>query len=256
MIGIIGGSGLYEAIGDFTDRKEDQMHTPYGVIEFVAGKWLGQDAVFIPRHGKEHGYPPHRVKFKANIWALNELKVERVISTCAVGTLNEKIPPGRITIPDQLIDFTKETRSFYNGGREGVKHVDLTEPFCPTMRQTFKDVSLETGLEVHAGGTYTCFSGPTFETAAEIRMVKAIGGDLVGMTAAPEAKLCREMGICYTTLCMPVNWAAGLTKEMLTHRQTLEQVNLMKNDLINLIRYTLDKFPRVRECVCAKAISA
>jgi len=183
---------------------------------------------------------------------MRELGVKRLVGTCAVGTLNEKIPPGKITVPDQLIDLTKETRSFYNGRREGVKHVDMSEPFCPALREVVRAVAVETGLEPFIGGTYACFSGPTFETAAEIRMVRALGGDLVGMTLAPEAKLSREAGICYLPLCMPVNWASGLSKELLTHRQTLEQVNLMKNDLVNLIRWSLDRFPEERDCPCAK----
>jgi 5'-methylthioadenosine phosphorylase len=252
MIGIIGGSGLYEFIADITGKRTDMMHTPHGVIDYTTGTWMGQEIMFIPRHGPGHDFPPHRAKFKANIWTLRELGVKRLVGTCAVGTLNTKIPPGRITVPDQLLDLTKETRSFYNGRREGVKHVDMTEPFCPAMRAVVREVSTETGMAVQVGGTYACFSGPTFETAAEIRMVKVLGGDLVGMTLAPEAKLSREAGICYLPVCMPVNWAAGLTNELLTHRQTLEQVGLMKNELINIIRWSIGKFPAERDCPCSK----
>ena len=252
MIGIIGGSGLYEFITDIGNKRTDMMHTPYGVIDYTTGTWMGQEIAFIPRHGADHDFPPHRVKYKANIWTLRELGVKRLVGTCAVGTLNEKIPPGRITVPDQLLDLTKETRSFHNGRREGVKHADMAEPFCPVMRSVVRDVATETGMAVQLGGTYACFSGPTFETAAEIRMVRVLGGDLVGMTLAPEAKLCREAGICYLPVCMPVNWAAGLTKDPLTHRQTLEQVGLMKNDLINIIRWSMGKFPQERDCPCAR----
>jgi 5'-methylthioadenosine phosphorylase len=252
MIGIIGGSGLYEFIADITGKRTETMHTPYGVVEYTTGSWMGQEIVFIPRHGPNHDFPPHRVRFKANMRTMQELGVKRMVGTCAVGTLNEKLPPGRITVPDQLIDFTKETRSFHNGLREGVKHVDMAEPFCPAMRETVRDVAVETGMTIHIGGTYACFSGPTFETAAEIRMVKALGGDLVGMTLAPEAKLGREAGICYLPVCMPVNWAAGLTKDALSHRQTLEQVGLMKNDLVNIIRWSMGRFPKERDCPCAR----
>ncbi|MBM4248890.1 MAG: MTAP family purine nucleoside phosphorylase [Euryarchaeota archaeon] len=252
MIGIIGGSGLYESFRDMSDRKTDIMHTPHGVIDYTTGSWMGERIAFIPRHGPEHDLPPHRVRFKANIWALRELGVRRLVGTCAVGTLNQKIPPGRITVPDQLIDLTKETRSFFNGRREGVRHVDMTEPFCPALREVVREVSVETGPSVHIGGTYACFSGPTFETAAEIRMVKVLGGDLVGMTLAPEAKLAREAGICYLPVCMPVNWAAGLTRELLSHKQTLEQVGQMKGELVNLIRWSLGRFPKERDCPCAR----
>ncbi len=134
-IAIIGGSGLYDFIEELTDKRKELVHTPYGVVEYSTGKWTGIPIVFIPRHGPDHGFPPHKVKFKANIWALSDLGVKQVVGTCAVGTLNEKLRPGTITVPDQLIDLTKETRSFFNGRREGVRHVDMTEPFCPVLRE-------------------------------------------------------------------------------------------------------------------------
>ncbi len=256
MIGIIGGSGLNEAIGDIVDKRYERMHTPYGVMECTKGAWMGSKVVFVPRHGPRHELPPHRVNYKANIWAMNELRVERIIATCAVGTLSEEISPGKIAIPEQLLDLTRETRSFFNGRREGVRHADMTEPFCPGMREVARDVALELGLEIHIGGTYACLSGPTFETAAEVRMIRALGGDLIGMTLAPEAKLSRELGICYMPICMPVNWAAGMTAELVSHKQTLERVELMKKDLLNLIRYLLDKLPAERRCPCARALEA
>lgn len=255
-VGIIGGSGLYDFIGELTDKKNELVHTPYGVVDYSTGKWAGTPIVFIPRHGPNHDFPPHKVKFKANIWALNDLGVKQLVGTCAVGTLNEKLKPSTITVPDQLIDLTKETRSFFNGRKEGVRHVDMTEPFCPALREVARETAMETGLELRIGGTYICFSGPTFETAAEIRMARTLGADLVGMTLAPEAKLCREQGICYLPVCMPVNWAAGMTTELLTHRQTLEGVNLMKGDVVKLMRYSLEKFPSERDCPCARALLA
>lgn len=255
-VGVIGGSGLYQFIGELAEKGHEMVHTPYGVVECSTGIWSGVPVVFLPRHGEGHGLPPHKVKFKANIWALNELGVRQAVGTCAVGTLNDKLKPGTITVPDQLIDLTKETRSFFNGGKEGVRHVDMSEPFCPVLRDVARDTAVELGLELRTGGTYICFSGPTFETAAEIRMARLLGADIVGMTLAPEAKLSREMGICYLPLCMPVNWAAGITREMLTHRQTLEGVNLMKGDIVRLMRFSIERFPRERDCPCARAVQA
>lgn len=252
-IGIIGGSGLYEFMGELADRRKEMVHTPYGVVECSTGAWSGVPVAFIARHGEGHGNPPHKVKFKANIWALNELGVRQLAGTCAVGTLNEKLKPGTITVPDQLIDMTRETRSFFNGGKEGVRHADMTDPFCPALREVARDTAVELGLAVRTGGTYICFSGPTFETAAEIRMARLLGADIVGMTLAPEAKLCRELGICYLPLCMPVNWAAGMTRELLTHRQTLEGVNLMKGDIVRLLKYSMERFPQERDCPCSMA---
>ncbi|MGQ9583536.1 MAG: MTAP family purine nucleoside phosphorylase [Thermoplasmatota archaeon] len=256
MIGIIGGSGLSEAIGDMVDRRSGKMHTPYGVMQYTRGVWMGARVVFVPRHGPRHELPPHRVNYKANIWAMNELRVERIVATCAVGTLSERIPPGKITAPEQLLDLTRETRSFFNGRREGVRHVDMTEPFCPVMREAASAVAQELGLEIQMGGTYACLSGPTFETAAEVRMIRMLGGDLVGMTLAPEAKLSRELGICYMPICMPVNWAAGMSAELVSHKQTLERVELMKKDVLNLMRYLLDKLPAERQCPCSRAAMA
>jgi 5'-methylthioadenosine phosphorylase len=132
-VGVIGGSGLYQFIGELAEKGHEMVHTPYGVVECSTGIWSGVPVVFLPRHGEGHGYPPHKVKFKANIWALNELGVRQAVGTCAVGTLNDKLKPGTITVPDQLIDLTKEVLQHVPAQRRDVSALTLGK--CPSCNQ-------------------------------------------------------------------------------------------------------------------------
>ncbi|MEW5761477.1 MAG: MTAP family purine nucleoside phosphorylase, partial [Candidatus Thermoplasmatota archaeon] len=173
MIGIIGGSGLYESLTCISNKEKKIMHTPYGVAVYYTGCIEGNKVIYISRHGDAE-YPPHKVPYKENIWALKELGVKRIIATSAVGTLNKKIKPGSIALPEQLIDLTKETRSFFEGRKEGIMHVDMTEPYCKSMRSAIFEICNRIGIKVFCEGTYVCLSGPAFETSAEIRLFKSL----------------------------------------------------------------------------------
>lgn len=226
-LAIIGGSGFYQP-GIFTEPKEIEVNTPYGTVQPLFGKAGGVEVVFIPRHGKEHSLLPHQLNYRANIWGLKELGVKRIIATSAVGSLNRKYPPGTMAVIDQFLDFTKQRPfTFFDQGDAFRAHVDMTEPYCPELRQIIIKAAALTKVSVQPTGCYVCAEGPRYETAAEIKMYQKLGGDVVGMTGVPEVVLARELGVCYTGISTITNWAAGLNKRPLTHQ---EVVAVMKDN--------------------------
>jgi 5'-deoxy-5'-methylthioadenosine phosphorylase len=211
MLAIIGGSGLtqYEALDG--ERTAD-VPTPYGSpsAPLVCGKLNGRDIVFLARHGGRHTIPPHRINYRANVWALHAVGVKDVIAVATVGGIRQDLGPGVLVIPDQIIDYTHGREStFYSGGEEGVMHVDFTRPYCEALRQRLIEAGAGLGERVIDRATYGATQGPRLETAAEIDRMERDGADIVGMTAMPEAALAREKGLCYATLAVVVNYAAG-----------------------------------------------
>jgi 5'-methylthioadenosine phosphorylase len=207
-IGIIGGSGVERPDAGFTETVVD---TPYGQALAWIGSGGDEDVVFLSRHGVEHDVPPHRVNYRANIRALHMLGVDRTIATFAVGGIADDIPPGGVVALDQLIDLTSGREfTFFDGGASGLKHTPFTEPFSPSLREAIVARGAAHSLAIRPAGTYMCTNGPRFETAAEIRMAKILGADVVGMTAMPEAILARELEIHYAGIAVSVNWAAGV----------------------------------------------
>jgi 5'-methylthioadenosine phosphorylase len=208
-IGIIGGTGVHD-LADLQVRPE-AVHTPYGVVPTQRGSLGGHDLVFIARHGAKHDVPPHLVNYRGHIDALRRRECECILATNAVGSLRPDMLPGEMVLPDQFLDFTHaRAGTFYEGGSAGVRHVDVTEPYCPAMREAMLGVLEEHGETAHPAATYVCTEGPRFETPAEIRMFERLGGDLVGMTGVPEAVLAREAGLCYLSVCVVTNFAAGM----------------------------------------------
>jgi len=211
-VAIIGGTG-FETIPGATLIREI-VETPYGKALVYRGVEDWEDLVFLSRHGVEHTIPPHRINYRANLRALQQLGVQRVLATLAVGSIARHIPPGGLVAVDQFLDFTQGREStFFNGGREGLAHTIMTNPYCPALRQRLVEVGREMGLQIVPQGTYVCTNGPRLETAAEIRMFALLGGDVVGMTGVPEAPLARELGLHYAALAYSINWAAGLEPE-------------------------------------------
>lgn len=207
-MGIIGGSGVERPEAGFVERV---VETPHGPALVWEGQGDMAEVVFLSRHGVEHDVPPHRINYRANIRALQLLGVDRVIATFAVGGIAEDIPPGGIVALSDVIDLSSGREfTFFNGGDEGLRHTPFTEPFSPILREAIVQRGAEHGLTIRNGGTYVCFNGPRFETAAEIRMSKLMGADVVGMTAMPEAILARELEIHYAGIAVSVNWAAGV----------------------------------------------
>ncbi|MGE5415921.1 MAG: S-methyl-5'-thioadenosine phosphorylase [Acidobacteriota bacterium] len=255
LVGIIGGTGVYDP-AILKDVKDEVVDTEYGKARVKIGYYNDWQVAFMARHGEDHSVPPHLINYRANIKAMQQLGVKRIIATAAVGSLNFDYGPGALVIVDQILDFTKSRVStFYEGGTAGVVHVDVTDPYCPEIRKALFESAKSLGLDAYLGGCYVCTEGPRFETGAEIRMYKQLGGDVVGMTTVPEAILAREMGICYATVAVVTNYAAGMVTGRLTHA---EVVDYMKNNVTN-VRKTIMKavalIPDEYECECREILN-
>ncbi|MEM4293621.1 MAG: S-methyl-5'-thioadenosine phosphorylase [Thermoplasmata archaeon] len=238
MIGIIGGSGLYKSLSGLEKPRDVVKQTPYGQVVVTTGSFGGKEIVFLSRHGKLKQVPPHRINHRANLYALKKSGVEKIIAVSAVGSLNREMPPGSFVLPSQYIDFTREVHTFYD---DEIKHVDMTEPFSREIRELLSTVLKELQFPYRENGVYVCMPGPQFETPAEIKMLSVLGGDVVGMTVVPEAKLARELGIRYQPLCMVVNWAAGISSEQITHETTLRVVSEMNEKLVMVLQKAVER---------------
>lgn len=232
------------------------METPYGPVEPVIGRFANREIVFMSRHGRDHATPPHLVNYRANIWALRELGVRKILATAAVGSLSTNFCLGELVLLDQFLDFTKSRpQTFYEGGKQGVLHVDMTEPYCSALRQVVMQASEQLGLSVKNGACYVCTEGPRFETPAEIRMFQRLGADLVGMTSVPEVVLARELGMCYASIGMVTNEAAGIATHSLTHAEVMESMKLLGVKVAKLIQATFQLWTPSQSCLCASANS-
>ncbi|WP_372591832.1 S-methyl-5'-thioinosine phosphorylase [Guyparkeria sp.] len=211
-LAIIGGTGLSQIEG-IEDVRHQMVSTPFGEPSgpVTIGRLQGCDVVFLPRHGYNHRIPPHQVNYRANIWALREMGVDRILAVAAVGGIHPDMGPGSLVVPDQLIDYTwGRPSTFYEGDLDSVTHVDFTYPYDETLRRAFLEAGQALDLELIDGGTYGATQGPRLETAAEIRRLQRDGCDVVGMTGMPEAVLAREAEIDYASLNVVANWAAGV----------------------------------------------
>lgn len=210
-LGIIGGSGLARLQALEVERQE-VVPTPFGEpsAPLTFGRFDGLPVVFVPRHGAGHRLPPHRVNYRANIWALHHVGVAKVVGVAAVGGISQ--PPGTICVPDQIIDYTwGRENTFFDAAPAPVVHIDFTDPYCAEARQDLVSAGASAGLTIEPQGTYGAMQGPRLESAAEIRRLERDGCDLVGMTGMPEAALAKEKDLCYACCAFVVNWAAGKT---------------------------------------------
>lgn len=205
---IIGGTGVY---GMNTDGYSMIVETEYGNVEVDMVSYCGEEIVFLPRHGKGHSIPPHLINYRANMKALEKLKVKYIYATAAVGSCNENFEPGDIVVIKDFIDFTKQRPlTFYEGGENPVKHVDMSEPYCRNLGMKFCEIAEEEGVLIKGEAVYVTTEGPRFETAAEIRMYKMLGADVVGMTSVPEVVLAKELSMCYASVGIITNWCTGM----------------------------------------------
>lgn len=236
--------------------QEKKIDTPYGKSpEIITGKIKDREIAFLQRHGKSHSTPPHKINYRANIWALKEIGTTRIIATTAVGSLNSDMVPGDFVILDQFLDFTKSRDStFYEGGEEGVVHVDMTKPYCPQLRNVLQKMTGNMEVTSHSSGTYACTEGPRFETSAEIQMLAQLGGDVVGMTNVPEVVLARELEMCYSTVSVVTNFAAGISGEKLTHDEVSEIMEKNTEKVRELVFSTIAEIPKNRSCGCKNAL--
>jgi len=252
-IGIIGGTGVYDPTM-FKIKDKITLSTPYGAPSdaLQVGELDGVEVAFLPRHGSGHVYPPHKVNYRANIWAMKQLGVERIISPCAVGSLKEDIKPGELVIVDQFIDFTKgRDYTFYDGAK--TVHISLADPFCPEMNSLFAKEAKRLKIPHHVGGTYVCIEGPRFSTRAESRMYRQFA-DIIGMTLVPECQLARELDMCYTSLATVTDydvWAEEPVDISIVLKVMAENVEKVRK----LISATLPKIPAARKkCPCPNTL--
>ncbi|MCW9047870.1 MAG: S-methyl-5'-thioinosine phosphorylase [Gammaproteobacteria bacterium] len=224
QLAIIGGTGLYQLDG-FEEIERRTLSTRWGApsSEIVLVKNKNTKVAFLTRHGFEHNIPPHKVNYRANIWALKELGVKEIISVAAVGGISDLMPPESIVIPDQIIDYTYSRKhTYFEDELDAVQHIDFTEPYTNSLRERLLAVS----ADLIDGATYAATQGPRLETAAEIQKLKRDGADIVGMTGMPEASLARELEIDYACCALVVNWAAGCAgTKKIEHPQMLKIVN-------------------------------
>ena len=206
-IGVIGGSGLYEIEG-LTGLQEVTIDTPFGAPSdhYVTGMLEDVKLVFLPRHGRGHRLLPSEVPYRANIYGMKKLGVQRIISVSAVGSMKEAIVPGHIVIPDQFFDRTQGKRASTFFGDGVVAHVQFADPVCRDLSAVLVDSARRIGATVHQGGTYICIEGPNFSTRAESRIFRGWGVDIIGMTNLPEARLAREAEICYATVALATDY--------------------------------------------------
>ncbi|MFA7467998.1 MAG: S-methyl-5'-thioadenosine phosphorylase [Desulfotomaculaceae bacterium] len=250
-IAIIGGTGVYDP-NILSDIGEETVETPFGRVKVKVGSYKGKKVAFMARHGEDHSVPPHLVNYRANIYGLRLLGVKNVFATAAVGSLNMGMEPGNFVFMDQFLDFTKSRHQTFV--EQGVVHLDMTDPYCPRLRGVLREAAEKNGLRYHSAGTYVCAEGPRFETPAEIRMFRQLGGDLVGMTSVPEVVLAREAKICYATIAMVTNFAAGISKTKLSHQEVVDIMNENVHNLRKLVMGSIDDLDEDAPCECREPL--
>jgi 5'-methylthioadenosine phosphorylase len=253
-IGIIGGSGFYALLerGD-----EVTVDTPFGRPSdpVVVGEAAGRRVAFLPRHGRDHRYPPHRIPYRANLWALRALGVRQVLAPSAVGALTPAYQPGTLVIPDQLVDRTSGREQTYYDADRAV-HVPFADPYCPDGRAAVIRAARTAGWAPEESGTMVVISGPRFSTRAESRWYAAQGWTLVGMTGHPEAVLARELALCYTTLALVTDTDAGVTEgEGVTQEDVFAEFGRNVARLRDLVFAAIAALPPERKCPCPDALA-
>lgn len=252
-IGVIGGSGFYEFL---ESRDEFELETPYGrPSDLVAvGKIGGKRVAFVPRHGRDHRFPPHKIPYRANLWALRSLGVRQVLAPNAVGSLTPSYGPGTLAVPDQLVNRTTgRTQTFYEAG--GAVHVQFADPYCPVGRARAIRAAQATGWEPVTSGTLVVIDGPRFSTRAESRWYAAQGWTLIGMTGHPEAVLARELALCYTSIALVTDTDAGVEEgDGVTQDEVFRVFAGNTARLRELVIRVIEELPPERDCPCPHAL--
>lgn len=251
-VAIIGGSGLYAL---FSDPDEHHIDTPFGSPSgpIAVAPVAGRLTAFLPRHGPHHQYPPHRIPYRANLWALRSLGVRQILAPCAVGGLLPELGPGSLVLPDQMIDRTSgRNQTFYDNG---AVHINFADPYCPIGREAVRTAAERRHRCPTTGGTMVVIEGPRFSTRAESRWFAALGGAVVNMTGHPEAALARELAMCYTPIALVTDLDAGVEGE---HGVTQEEVfRVFAENTERLRELVLDvvaSLPTERSCACSHAL--
>jgi 5'-methylthioadenosine phosphorylase len=253
-IGVIGGSGFYSFL---ENAHEVAVETPFGPPSEapLVGEVSGRRVAFLPRHGRDHRFPPHRVNYRANLWALRALGVRQVLGPCAVGSLRTELGPGTLVIPDQLIDRTWGREHTVYGDVGPVVHVSFADPYCPRGRTTALEASEIADWPAEQRGTLIVINGPRFSTRAESRWHAAAGADIVGMTGVPEAAIARELALCYTSLAVVTDHDAGVdTGQGVTHAEVMSTFGKSIDRLRSLMAEAISILPSDSDCSCQHSV--
>ena len=249
-LGVLGGSGFYDLPG-VTDHETVELTTPFGAPSdaLTIGRLGARRVVFLARHGKTHRLLPTEVNARANLYALKQLGVTHVLSVSAVGSLREAIAPGDVVVPRQFLDRTMGRPSTYFGGGV-VAHVSLADPVCATLADTIVTAALAETTRVHPGGTYVCIEGPQFGTRAESELMRGWGGDVVGMTNLPEARLAREAELCYATIAMPTDYDCWRPRDAVVATDALAVLRANVETARRIVGRVIEAIDPARACAC------
>ena len=254
-VGVFGGSGFYSFLDDV---EEIPVDTPYGTpsAPVSVGTVAGRRVAFVPRHGVKHEFPPHTVPYRANVWALKELGVERVFGPTAVGSLQPGVRPGHFVVSDQLVDRTSgRVATFYDG--PVTTHVSFADPYCPVLREVALKSAEDQGVTVHARGTVVVIEGPRFSTRAESRFYAQQGWEVINMTQFPEALLARELEMCYANISLVTDYDVGVEGEIeaVSNDEVMRVFQENLGRLRDLLFSAVERLPEGRECPCGTALA-
>jgi 5'-methylthioadenosine phosphorylase len=254
-IGIFGGSGFYSLLEGV---EEVEVDTPYGDPSgpFAVGEIGGRKVAFLPRHGKKHQFPPHRVPYRANLWAMRKLGVQRVVGPCAAGSLQPQVNVGSFVVCDQLANFTYRRESTFYDGPE-TTHISFADPYCPTMREVAVAKAREQGIDVRDRGTVVVIEGPRFSTRSESLFFRGQGWEVINMTQFPEAVLARELELCYANISLITDYDVGVEGEEVepvTHEEVIRVFEENNAKLRDLLFAIVPALPAERDCPCATAL--
>lgn len=245
VLGIIGGSGLTR-LHNLEINEKRMVRTPYGEpsAPMVFGRLNGRDVVFLPRHGQGHTIPPHRINYQANLWALKECGIARVVAVAAVGGIAPHLASGELVFPDQIIDYTYgRAHTYFGNTQEPVTHVDFTEPYCAELRGVLEEAAKRAHIAATPRGIYAATQGPRFESIAEIKRLERDGADIVGMTGMPEAGLARELGLCYATVAVVANPAAGKGEGAISLKEIERYLDAGMEKVRHLLEHVIPLLP-------------
>lgn len=253
-VGIFGGSGFYSFLEDV---RQVEVDTPFGPPSSPVsiGQVEGVPVAFLPRHGLQHQLPPHMINYRANVWALKELGVTRIIGPCAAGSLKREVEPGHFVVSDQLVDRTSGRKdTFYDGPQ--TTHVSFAEPYCPELREIAIKSGHNLGITIHEKGTVVTIQGPRFSTKAESKWFQDAGWEVINMTQYPEAYLARELEICYVNIALITDYDVGIegVSGAVSHEEVLKVFTENNDKLRDLLFSIVPQVPGERSCICSTAL--